>query len=181
MLSLVANSGRICGRPCVARFRGRAQPAKSGMGVVLYSYGIRSRQEKGFADPAAFVAFCRTRRGRGVQVALGVRDDAAARKLRDRAEANSMCISRASSALPRDAKDLDRFDAEIRTAAACGADGHPHGDAQPAAATRCSRTPTTPAVRRRGEQVAQAGRADRRQAQGPARGRESQGLARRRT
>src|SRR5438093_948401 len=39
-----------------------AEPPRPGLGVVLYSYGIRSGSEKGVCDPVAFAAFCRKRR-----------------------------------------------------------------------------------------------------------------------
>jgi sugar phosphate isomerase/epimerase len=96
-------------------------PAKSGMGVLLYSYGIRARQEKGLSDPAAFAAFCRERGAAGVQVSLGVRDDASAKKLRDRCGELGVYVEGIVRA-PADEKDAERFESEIRTAAACGAD-----------------------------------------------------------
>jgi sugar phosphate isomerase/epimerase len=96
-------------------------PAKTGMGVLLYSYGIRSRQEKGFANPAAFAAFCRERGAAGVQVPLGNRDDAAAGRLRDRCGELGVYLEGIVRA-PADEKDIERFEAEIRTAKACGAD-----------------------------------------------------------
>jgi sugar phosphate isomerase/epimerase len=100
-----------------------AQPAKAGMGVLLYSFGIRSRQEKGkgFSEPAAFAAFCRDRGAAGVQVSLGTRDDAAAAKLRDRCAELGVYLEGIVRA-PGDEKDAERFEAEIRTAKACGAD-----------------------------------------------------------
>jgi sugar phosphate isomerase/epimerase len=96
-------------------------PAKTGRGVLLYSYGIRSRQEKGFADPATFAAFCRERGAAGVQVPLGNRDDTAAGQLRDRCSELGMFLEGIVRA-PKDEKDIDRFEAEIRTARACGAE-----------------------------------------------------------
>jgi sugar phosphate isomerase/epimerase len=91
------------------------------MGVLLYSYGIQSRQEKGFSDPATFAAFCRERGAAGVQVSLGTRDDAAAAKLRDRRAEMGVYLEGIVRA-PRDEKDVERFEAEIRTAKACGAE-----------------------------------------------------------
>ena len=113
--------GRVCGRCCVTRFAAELQPAKSGMGVLLYSYGIRSRQEKGFSEPAAFAEFCRERGAAGVQVSLGTRDDASAKKLRDRCGELGVYLEGIVRA-PTDEKDAERFEAEIRTATACGAD-----------------------------------------------------------
>jgi len=99
----------------------QAPPAKVGMGVLLYSFGIRTRQEKGLSDPAAFAAFCRERGAAGVQVSLGTRDDAAAAKLRERCAELGVYVEGIVRA-PADEKDADRFEAEIRTAKACGAD-----------------------------------------------------------
>ncbi len=100
-----------------------AQPAKTGMGVLLYSYGIRTRNEKGkgFSEPAAFAEFCRERGAAGVQVSLGTRDDAASKKLRDRCGELGVFLEGIVRA-PTDEKDAERFEAEIRTASACGAD-----------------------------------------------------------
>ena len=134
--------GRVRGRCDVARSRGPAQPPKSGMGVLLYSYGIRSRAgEEGFADPVAFAAFCRERGAAGVQVPLGTRDDAARPRLRDRCAELGVYLEGIVRA-PSDEKDAERFEAEIRTAKACGADVV-RTVLSPAAATKCSRRPRT--------------------------------------
>ena len=98
-------------------------PPKTGLGVLLYSFGIRARAEKdrGFADPLAFAAFCRDRGAAGVQVPLGTLDDAAAAKARYRIAALGLYLEGIVRP-PADDNDLPRFDAEIRTAKACGAD-----------------------------------------------------------
>jgi sugar phosphate isomerase/epimerase len=100
-----------------------ADVPRPGLGVLLYSYGIRAAAEraKGFADPAAFAAFCRDRGANCVQVPLGSRPDAEAKKLRDGLGELGVAVEGIVRA-PADEKDTDRFDAEIRTAAACGAD-----------------------------------------------------------
>lgn len=106
----------------VASLGSANEPAPNApMGILLYSYGIRSRQQKGFSDPAAFATFCRERGAAGVQVSLGVQDDAAARKLRDRCGELDVFLEGIVRA-PTDEKESERFEAEIRTAAACGAD-----------------------------------------------------------
>lgn len=97
------------------------QPARSGMGVLLFSYGIRSRREKGFAEPAAFAAFCRERGATGVQVPLATLNDAAAGKLRGRMAELGLYLEGIVRP-PADERDVERFEAELRTAAACGAD-----------------------------------------------------------
>ena len=64
----------------------------------------------------------------GVQVGFGVLEDAAADALRERARAASMYLE-GIVALPRDQADLERFEAEIRTAKRIGAAGCADGDA----------------------------------------------------
>lgn len=100
-----------------------AEPPRSGMGVLLYSYGIRAGAEKGkgFAEPAAFAEFCKARGAAGVQVSLGNRTEADAKKLRDRVGELGMFVEGIVRA-PADEKDGERFENEIRTAAACGAE-----------------------------------------------------------
>jgi sugar phosphate isomerase/epimerase len=100
-----------------------APPARSRLGVVLYSYGIRARAEKsrGFADPLNFAAFCHERQADGVQLPLGVRDASYVKGLRARLQKWGMYLE-GSVAPPRSRADLDRFEAEVRTAKAAGAD-----------------------------------------------------------
>jgi sugar phosphate isomerase/epimerase len=107
----------------VAGFASAADPPRAGMGVLLYSYGIRAAAEKGkgFSDPAAFAEFCKARGAAGVQVSLSNRTDADAKKLRDRAAELGMYLEGIVRP-PADENDAERFDNEIRTAAACGAD-----------------------------------------------------------
>src|SRR4051812_833988 len=95
--------------------------ARSSLGVLLYSFGIRVKSEKGLADPLAFLAFCHERGGAGVQISLGRREDAEAAKVARRADALEMYVEGIVRA-PADKADVERFDGEIRTAKACGAD-----------------------------------------------------------
>src|SRR5687767_7520310 len=71
------------GAPVLAR---AADPPHPKMGVVVHSYGLRSRAERGrgFADPARFSEFCRERGAAGVQLPIGNRTAEAAKALRDR-------------------------------------------------------------------------------------------------
>src|SRR6185312_1901777 len=73
-----------------------------------------------FSDPIRFLEHARSLGARGVQVGLGIRDEAGARALRERAEAASMYLE-AIIALPRNEADIDRFEAEVRTARQAGA------------------------------------------------------------
>lgn len=98
-------------------------PPKTGMGVLLYSFGIHAREgkSKGFAESAAFAAFCRERGAAGVQVPLGMLNDTATKKLRERFAELGMFLEGIVRS-PTEEKDLERFEAEIRTAKACGAE-----------------------------------------------------------
>jgi sugar phosphate isomerase/epimerase len=102
---------------CISRASG-AEKAKS-LGAVIHSFPIRSRAEKGFADPLRFLEFCRERGFAGIQLPLG-RDAEAARKLRAAAEKHGMFVE-SSVRTPKDKADLDRFATEIATARESGA------------------------------------------------------------
>src|SRR4051812_20030825 len=96
------------------------------LGLVIHSFpvhtaGDRDRPAKvRFADPIRFLEYARSLGARGVQVGIGARDDADSDALRARAEAASMDLEGIVSP-PRDAGDLARFEAEIRTARRAGA------------------------------------------------------------
>jgi sugar phosphate isomerase/epimerase len=100
-----------------------ARPAapRTDLGVLLYSFGIRSRAEKTLADPLTFLAFCHERGAAGVQMALGRRDEKDAAKVRRRGDELGMYVEGTIRA-PAGKEDVERFDAEIRAAKACGAD-----------------------------------------------------------
>jgi sugar phosphate isomerase/epimerase len=72
-----------------------------------------------FADPQRFLDYCRSLGAHGVQVSLGVRDEAEAGALRSRVMAASMYLE-AIVSLPRDQADLERFEAEMLTARRAG-------------------------------------------------------------
>jgi sugar phosphate isomerase/epimerase len=93
-----------------------ADPPRTHMGVVIHSYGIRK-----FADPLAFLDYCRSIGAGGVQTMLGNRDDAFAAKLHDFATTHKLFVE-GSISLPKDKADVDRFANEVRTAKRCGAD-----------------------------------------------------------
>jgi 3-oxoisoapionate decarboxylase len=97
----------------------RADGAQTGsLGFVIHSFSIRGA-EKGFADPLRFLEYVHSVGGRGVQVGIGVRDDAYADALRTRAESKGMYLEGTLS-LPRDEASLERFDADVRTAKRAG-------------------------------------------------------------
>ncbi len=104
-----------------------AAAGRDSLGLVIHSFPVRSAGDRDrrapdrFSDPVRFLDHARTLGARGVQVGLGARDEAGARALRDKAEAASMYLEGIVS-LPRDADDLGRFEAEIRTAKQAGAE-----------------------------------------------------------
>jgi sugar phosphate isomerase/epimerase len=101
-----------------SRAAAAAGPSTS-LGLVVHSFPLRGK-EKGFAEAVRFFDYCRTLGAGGVQVGIGVRDDAYADDLRARSQAASMFVEGIVS-LPRDEADVARFEAEIRTARRAGA------------------------------------------------------------
>src|SRR5262245_42643682 len=89
--------------------------ARSRLGIVIHSYSIRPSKEKGLADPLRFLEFCRKRGAGGIQLPLGVRDADYARRLRDAAEKAGMYVE-GSLRTPKDRGDVERFEAEVKTA-----------------------------------------------------------------
>src|ERR1017187_254084 len=96
------------------------------LGLVIHSYAVRTAADRRrpagdrFSAPTRFFDHAQSLRARGVQVGLGVLDQTAADALRERARAASMYLE-GIVALPRDQADLERFEAEIRTAKRAGA------------------------------------------------------------
>lgn len=106
----------------LAAGRLQSADAPSRLGIVIHSYPIRSRveQKNGFADPIRFAEFCQARGAGGVQLPLGSRDSAYTTRLRDLVEKSSIYLE-GSVRAPKDQKDADRFEAELRTAREAGA------------------------------------------------------------
>jgi sugar phosphate isomerase/epimerase len=100
-----------------------AAPQRQRLGVVLYSYSIRSGadREGKFRDPLAFLEHCRQRGAGGIQVPLGVRDRDYTARLRKQLETHGLYLE-GSVRLPRDRSDVERFSAEVRNARECGAE-----------------------------------------------------------
>jgi sugar phosphate isomerase/epimerase len=98
-------------------------PPATGLGLLLYSFGIRARAEKdrGFSDPARFLAFARERGASAIQTSLGTRSEAEATAIRKAADAAAMYIEGIVSSPADDKAGLERFTAELATAKACGA------------------------------------------------------------
>jgi sugar phosphate isomerase/epimerase len=99
-------------------------PAK--LGICTDSYAIRRREDRNiraaeerFTDPLRFLAYCHERGAGGIQLDIGRRDAAYAGKLRQQAQDWGMFVE-ASMGLPRDQADLERFEAQVRTAQNAG-------------------------------------------------------------
>ena len=105
---------------------GSSSATKTQLGVCVYCLGIRSRAERtrgtgvDFADPLSFLEHCHGIGAGGMQVALRTKDAAYTSKLRRQAERYQMFVE-GIMGLPRDQADLERFEAEVRTAKQAGA------------------------------------------------------------
>ena len=105
-----------------------ATPARrrTGLGLVIYALNLRRKAMKlrdaqsELFEPLAFLEFCHGLGAGGVQVPLGIRDTEYTRKLCRQAEQWGMFIEGIVSLPQRDA-DVQRFEAEIRTAVQAGA------------------------------------------------------------
>jgi sugar phosphate isomerase/epimerase len=126
---LIASAGAwpLASTASAAEAGTRPDPGANGtLGLVIHSFAVRTSGDRGrrgsdrFADPARFLDYAAALGARGVQVGLGIRDEAGARALRERAEAASMSVE-GIVALPRDEADVGRFEAELRTARSAGA------------------------------------------------------------
>lgn len=106
---------------------GAEPPATStGMGLVIYDCGIRRRwmqrqnSRLDLFEPLAFLKHCRKLGAGGMQARLGVMNTEAAGRLREFAQRHALFIDAIANP-PADESDVERFEAEIRTAAAVGA------------------------------------------------------------
>src|SRR3954462_12320475 len=100
--------------------------ARTGLGLVIHSFPVhvaadRARKaEAPFADPTRFVEHGLSLGVGSIQVGIGVRPDGYADRLRERARAGGVPLE-GMVALPRDQADVDRLEAEVRTAKRAGA------------------------------------------------------------
>ena len=96
------------------------------LGIADFSYAIRKRAEragdppKQVSDPLGLLKHCHQIGAGGMQCGLGHRDASYTARLRNFAEHSGLFIE-GSTSLPRDAQDVERFDAHLRTAGAAGA------------------------------------------------------------
>jgi len=104
---------------------GAAERSKTKLGLCTDSSRAwaRLRQEGGksgaFPDPLTYLEYCHSLGAGGIQAPLGRRDETYCATLRRKAEEYGMFIESAGT-LPRDKADLDRFEADVRTAKAMG-------------------------------------------------------------
>jgi sugar phosphate isomerase/epimerase len=95
-------------------------PLRSSLGILLYSYGLRARAEKGFAEPKGFLRFCHERGAAGVQLPIGARQAGSAAEVRRTCDDLRMYLE-GIVRCPADENDAERFENEIVSAKACGA------------------------------------------------------------
>lgn len=109
--------------PSIAR---ADSPSKSGLGVVIYCCRLRrdhlKKQDPKFDlyEPANFLDHCRSIGAGGAQMRMGVLDEVDARRLEQHAQKSALYIEAIISP-PKEKKDVERFDAEMKTAVAAGA------------------------------------------------------------
>ncbi|HUG71217.1 MAG TPA: TIM barrel protein [Pirellulaceae bacterium] len=105
---------------------GEDRPAATSMGLVTYCCQFRSQMLAkatppiNLFGPLTFLDHCKSLGAGGMQHRLGVLEAREATALRTHAEENSLYIE-AIVSVPKDKSDVERFDAEIQTAAAAGA------------------------------------------------------------
>ncbi len=101
-------------------------PDKSKLGLVTYCCRIRSdhlkkqRPAVSLFDPATFLEHCRSLGAGGMQIGLGIQPKEQSRRLRDMAAAQGMFIE-AIISVPREEKDVEKFEASVKTAVESGA------------------------------------------------------------
>lgn len=98
------------------------EPRRAGLGVVAYCFSVRRAAEpmSRLGDPLGLVEHSHAVGAVGVQTSLGTRDADYCARLRDRLSAAGMYLE-GIVRLPRDQADVERFEAELRTARDCGA------------------------------------------------------------
>jgi sugar phosphate isomerase/epimerase len=110
----------LAGTPVLEGLARADKPPPTRLGIVAYSMAMRRSREAGLQDPVGFLEYCRSLGAGGIQVPLGRKDERYCARLRSRAEAAHMFIE-GIIRLPHERNDVDRFEAEVRTARLCGA------------------------------------------------------------
>jgi len=96
------------------------RPKKTQLGIDDFSYNIRLRAERQLGDPLTFLDYCHKVGAGGVQMNIGIRDEAYTRKLRRNSEEYGMFIE-GSASLPRNQSNVEKFENVVRTAKQAGA------------------------------------------------------------
>ena len=137
-----------------ARRRLDASGGHGSLGLVIHSFPVRTAGDRGRPSRGSVLGRrpdSSTMPARSAPAvfrsASGSCDDAAADALRERARAASMYLEGIVS-LPRDQADLERFEAEIRTAKRAGAAGRADRDALGTAVRDVRHRRRVPPVRR---------------------------------
>jgi len=108
--------------PWVAR---AAERPRTKLGLCIESSRARAKMQKpagkpvSFFDPLNYLEYCHSLGAGGIQVPLRKQDDAYCSRLRQKAQEYGMFIE-AMGSLPRDQADVERFEAEVRTAKNAG-------------------------------------------------------------
>lgn len=95
-------------------------PKKTQMGIADYSYNIRLRAEQQLRDPLSFLDYCHKLGAGGVQMNIGIRDEAYTRKIQSCAEEYGMFIE-GSASLSGSPSNIEKFEQIVRTAKQAGA------------------------------------------------------------
>src|SRR3954453_6231310 len=105
-----------------ARLCGQEGGAAGRMGVVIHSFGIRRAAQPGgpLHTALGFLEYCRTLGAGGVQTSIGTPDRAEITRIVSFLERHGMYLE-GTIRLPQTTAEVDRFEAEVRAARACGA------------------------------------------------------------
>jgi 3-oxoisoapionate decarboxylase len=103
------------------------KPPRTQLGIVVYCLSHRTQQLReqqpggDLSDPLSLLEHCHQLGAGGVQMPLGVRDEAYSRTLREKAEQSGMFVEGIVSP-PSGPADVERFDAQLATVQRAGAD-----------------------------------------------------------
>ena len=93
---------------------------KTSLGLAIFTFTHRQRQDAAISDPLKLLELARELGAGGIQTTLGGLDAARGAELRAKAETHGLWIE-GSEALPRRPEDVERFDAAVRGVKAAGA------------------------------------------------------------
>jgi 3-oxoisoapionate decarboxylase len=107
-------------------FSAENQPPRKRLGIGMHSYGAhwKAGKEKHpraqFSDALEFLEYAHRIGAGGVQVTIGAKDSAYARRIRERTEAHGMYFE-GQLGLPKDESDVARFESDLLLAKEAGA------------------------------------------------------------